>query len=369
MLRHLIAWLRRGRLDDEIREELAQHVAWTAERLEVDGLSHDEARRRAAVAVGNLARLREESRAIWGFPPSTASCRTSATGWRQLRRTPLFTLATMTTLALTIGGTCALFAIANAVVLRPLAFPRSDRVVSISIAQQGTDLAVMDESTARLAMASPSRPSSRSQHTTPRAPTSSAAPGRNAWQGCACRRATSTSCGCRRRVGRAFAPDEMVTGGPPVVILSDALASRAFGRSQDALDRQVTLDDRRYTVIGVMPPGPSFPARRDFWLPLMPRTIAGGGFFYTQFIGRLRDGTSALTARDDLAALRRTRGSELPAQARESDVRVMPLHERLYGEFLAPVTLLLGVVVSVLLIGCANVANLLLARASVRRRN
>ncbi|HWJ54983.1 MAG TPA: ADOP family duplicated permease, partial [Vicinamibacterales bacterium] len=172
----------------------------------------------------------------------------------------------------------------------------------------------------------------------------------------------------RPAVGRAFERDEWVTGGPPVVILSDALARRAFGTTQDAVNRQVTLDDRRYTVIGVMPPGGSFPARRDFWLPLVPRVLGGGGFFYTSLIGRLRDGASLLSARNDLVSLRRTRESELPQAARGSEIRIMPLHERLYGEFRAPLTLLLGVVVAVLLIACANVANLLLARAAVRRQ-
>ena len=175
----------------------------------------------------------------------------------------------------------------------------------------------------------------------------------------------------RPGLGRTFALDEMRTGGPPVIILGESLAGRAFGRTADALNRPVTLDDQRYTVIGIMLAGVTFPAKRDFWLPLVPRppwSPGGGGFLYTQFIGRLRDGASPVAARDDLMALRRTRASELPAPVRQSDIRVMPLHERLYGGFRAPIALLLGAVVSVLLIGCANVANLLLARGAVRRQ-
>ena len=111
-----------------------------------------EARRRAAVAVGNVTKPREEARAMWGFPSAESVVQDVRYGLRQLRRTPFFTVATVTTLGLTIGATSALFAIANAVVLRPLAFPRSDRIASISIAQEGTDTGVMDEPTARLAM-------------------------------------------------------------------------------------------------------------------------------------------------------------------------------------------------------------------------
>src|SRR4051812_19704438 len=89
---------------------------------------------------------------MWSFPSVESVVQDVRYGVRQLRRRPLFTVATVTTLGLTIGATSALFAIANAVVLRPLPFPRSDRIVSISTAQQGTDTRVMDEPTARLAM-------------------------------------------------------------------------------------------------------------------------------------------------------------------------------------------------------------------------
>jgi putative ABC transport system permease protein len=371
MFRHLKAWIRRGRLDDELRVELAQHVAWKTESLIADGVPEAEARRRAAVEVGNVTRHREESRAVWGFPSFDSVIQDARYGMRQLRRTPLFTLATVTTLALTIGATSALFAIANAVVLRPLAFPRSDWIVSISIAQQGSDTSVMDEPTARLAMAGalPSFESLAIYNATGANFVGGAEPERVA--GVRVSPRFFDVVGVQPALGRTFAPDEMRTGGPPAVIVSDSLARRAFGRSADALDRPVTLDDQRYMVIGIMPPGATFPARRDFWLPLVPRTLwspGGGGFLYTKFIGRLRDGASPLAGHDDLLALRRSRESELPPRVRQSDIRVMPLHERLYGDFRAPVALLLGAVVSVLLIGCANVANLLLARAAVRRQ-
>ena len=369
--RRLAALLRRARLDEELREEMAQHVRWKTEGLMADGVPEAEARRRAALTVGNLTRLRKESRAVWGFPSAESVVQDVRYGLRQLRRTPLFTVATVTTLGLTVGATSALFAIANAVVLRPLAFPRSDRIASISIAQDGTDTSVMDEPTARLAMESavPSFESLAMYFTT----------GANFVGGTEPERVTGARVSLRffdvvrvrPALGRPFGPGDTRTGGPAVVILSDSLAARAFGRPAEALDRAVTLDDLRYTVIGIMPAGVTFPARRDFWLPLVPRRLwspGGGGFFYTQLIGRLRDGASPLAGRDDLMALRRSRASELPEQVRRSDIRVMPLHERLYGDFRTPLALLLGAVVSVLLIGCANVANLLLARGAVRRR-
>lgn len=368
VLRHLKAWIRRGRLDDELREEMAQHVAWRAESLMADGLPEAEARRRAAVGVGNVTRLREQSRAIWGFPSLDSVMQDARYGLRQLRRTPLFTVATVATLGLTIGATSALFAIANAVILRPLPYPGSDRLVSLSIARNGTDTGAMDEPTALLAAASPlaSLETLAMYNSTGANLTGGAQPERVA--GVRVSERFFDVMRTQPALGRTFTPDERRAGGPPAIVLSDSLWTRAFGRRADVLQREVKLDDRSYTVIGVMPSGFRFPGRSEFWLPWTPRVMPGGGFYYASCIGRLSPRGSPATAREDLTALRKSRAADLPKSARETDVRVMTVHERLYGDFRAPVALLFGAVLCVLFIGCANVANLLLARTAVRRQ-
>src|SRR5437868_8232990 len=88
-LRHLLAWFRRGRLDEELREELAQHRAWTTDRLIADGMPEPEARRRAAVQIGNAVRLREESRSIWGFAWADSLVQDARYGVRVLRKSPV----------------------------------------------------------------------------------------------------------------------------------------------------------------------------------------------------------------------------------------------------------------------------------------
>src|SRR5262245_43467847 len=100
IVRHLWASLRRRRLDEEMREEIEQHVAWKAEELAADGLSPDEARRQAVVAVGNAARLREDSRAVWGFPTLDSIAQDVRYGVRQLARAPAFSSVAILSLAI-----------------------------------------------------------------------------------------------------------------------------------------------------------------------------------------------------------------------------------------------------------------------------
>src|SRR4029078_1658943 len=128
-LRHLIAWIRRGRLDDELREELAQHVAWKTDSLIADGLSEAEARRRAAVDVGNLTRLREDARSLWGFPPLDSFTQDIRYGVRQMQRAPAFTAVAVLSLAVGVGASAAVFSLADALLFRKLPVPDPDALV------------------------------------------------------------------------------------------------------------------------------------------------------------------------------------------------------------------------------------------------
>ena len=158
----------------------------------------------------------------------------------------------------------------------------------------------------------------------------------------------------------------MREGGSPAIVLSDAVWTRALGRRFTIVGERITLNDRSYEVVGLMPAGFTYPDRTEFWLPLVPRSVTSG-LYYIDFIGRLRPSVSVDQARVALAALRESRKQELPPAALRSEIRAMSLHQRLYGDFRRPLVLLLGTVACVLLIGCANIANLLLARSSTRR--
>ncbi len=286
---------------------------------------------------------------------------------RQFRRLPLFVGAVVATLALAIGSNTLLFAIANAAIFRALPYPDAERIVSLSVVQKGRDVARFDEPTIRLVAASklPVFESVGLYNSASATIVGGEYPERLA--GTRVSQSFFDVLASRPARGRTFAADEVVTGGPAVIVLSDTLWTRRFGRSPDIVGQRITLDDGSYQVIGVMPAGFRFPGSSEFWLPLYPRTLAGGGLYYVDAIARLDSSASVAQAQAALATVREAHKSELPAQALQSEIRVMSLHERLYGTYTRPLIVLLAVVACVLLIGCANIANLLLARSAVRR--
>jgi predicted permease len=289
-----------------------------------------------------------------------------AHGLRQFRRVPLLVGAILATLALTIGANTLLFTIANAALFRALPYPDASRLVSPTVVQKGRDTERIDEPTARLAAAGLPPFESFALYN------SAAATfvGGDYPERVAGARVSETFfhvLGVRPALGRTFSGDELQAGGPNVAVLSDLVWRRRFGRRGTILGERIALDDGTYEVVGVMPPGFAFPGASEFWLPLRPRQIGGGGMYYADAIARLQPSGSLEQARSALITLREARKSELPAAVLRTEIRVVSLHERLYGSFTQPLTLLLGAVACVLLIGCANIANLLLARGSTRR--
>jgi len=180
-----------------------------------------------------------------------------------------------------------------------------------------------------------------------------------------------TALGVMPALGRPFRDDEAMPGAPLAVILSHRAWRDHFSSSPEAIGRIVRANGEQAEIVGVMPEGFLFPERQDLWVPLRldPVALPRGGGTGLRLYGRLRDGTSVGAARTDLGAIADRLSSEHPETNEGLGVDVRPFHEQYIGDEAAALLFsMLGAVSLVLLIACANVANLLLARAAVRMR-
>ncbi|MDE3214888.1 MAG: ABC transporter permease [Gemmatimonadota bacterium] len=289
---------------------------------------------------------------------------------RTLLKRPLFAAVAIVTLALGIGATTTLFTIVNAVLLRPLPYPRAGRIVSISERQDGQDQQVARVGDYYAWRHAPAFASLAMYGGTSRVVRLGGSPVRVG--GASVSSSFFSVFEARPALGRAFRADEDVGGGPDVVVLSDTLWRR-LGADPSIVGRAIELDDRPVAVLGVMPPGFAAPRNAWFWVPIgMDSTPDDGSTYYVQVVGRLGPGVSTAAARSEVATVL----AHVPAPAvakgapQESPRTpvLMTLHDRLYGEMRPALLLLLGAVAFLLLIACANVANLLLARGAARQR-
>jgi putative ABC transport system permease protein len=285
---------------------------------------------------------------------------------RTLSKSPIFTLITVVTLAIGIGANTAIFAAVRAIFLRPLPYPDGDRIVRVwetfgrgglgSVAQENfrdwqaqtrtlQDMVAVQSESFNLAADNPER-----------------------LQGHSVTDGLFRLLGQRPLLGRTFSPGEFNPGNDQVAVLSHGLWLRHFGSTPDIVGRSISLSGKSYTVVGVMPAAFVFPgALSDLWIP-HPLTERGNrGSHYLTVLGRLAPGATLEQARADLALIAQRLAEAYPDTNTNRGVLIRPLREHLVGN-LRPTAIVLGLAVAfILLIGCANVANLLLARATGRR--
>jgi putative ABC transport system permease protein len=293
--------------------------------------------------------------------------------FRQLRKSPGFTVIAVLTLALGIGANTAIFSVVNAVLLRPLPYPQADRLVYLNEVIQGTDTAI-----ALPDYVDWRRDSTSFQHlalTRLESLHLSDVPGREP-ERISVSLATANffdTIGLKPQLGRTYTEDEDKPGAPPLAVISDRLWERAFHRDPQIIGRAVTLHGRPVTVIGVMPREMNSPQGVDIWLSLMRRSAipawqnrANHPMFYGW--GRLKDGVTVEQARSEIIAIAARLEKLHPATNTGVSAAVRPLLENLLGNYRTSLALLLGAVAVVLLIACANLANLLAARGAARAR-
>jgi len=280
--------------------------------------------------------------------------------FRTLRKTPAFTAIALLALALGIGANTAIFTVVNSVLLHPLPFPRSEQICEIHTARFSR-LTVMDDRT----FVEFEKSNASFQHVAALNELQSNLTGIGEPIPV---RGASVTPGFWRvlevspALGRTFsAEDERQS----VMVISEQLWRSHFNADRSILGKVVNLDATPRTIIGVMPPGFAFPAASNFWAPLKVEPQPGQGWFYT-VIGRLKAGVSVGQARAETKTI--AQRLDPKNQHAAVDAGVISLHESLVGKIRPSLYLLLGAVGFILLIACANVANLLLARGASRRQ-
>jgi putative ABC transport system permease protein len=294
--------------------------------------------------------------------------------FRVLRKQPGFSAIAILTLALGIGANTAIFSIVNAVLLRPLPYPDADRIMVLNESSgPGQDYSVAlpdyfdwrNDNTAFEHLAATHKESRNL----------SGIPGREP-ERISCASVTRNFfniIGLPPKIGRTFNEDEDRVGAPPVVVISDRLWRRAFNANPSVLGRSIRLHDQNYTVIGVMPPQVTSPQDADAWLSMMRRS--NNSPWMQRFIhpmiyvwGKLKPGVTVAQARTEMKAIAARLEKAYPDTNGQETAVVTPLLENLVGKYRTNLGLLLGAVGLVLLIACANLANLFAARGAARAR-
>jgi putative ABC transport system permease protein len=292
-------------------------------------------------------------------------------GVRVLLKRPAFTAIIVLALAIGIGANTAIFSVINAILLRPLPYKNPDRISMIWLDNKklGVDQDwhsypnYMDYKEQNQSFEDMAAFNDRSFNLT-----GAGEPVRvtGVW-------ATASMfpvMGVEPALGRAFAVEEEEPGKDLVVVISNGLWQRLFGADRDVVGRPINLNGVDRTIIGVMPPGFSFPEKEtEIWVPLAlsPQRKQARGAFSLKAVGRLKPGVTIEQARADMGAIATRLQEQYPNMAGYG-VNLVPLHEQVTGKVRPALLVLLVAVAFVLLIACANVANLLLARAAVRER-
>lgn len=367
----LHALLGRSRFEDETAEELRFHHETRVEHLVSTGLSPAEARRQARLEFGAVERVREECREARGLRWFDTFRRNVAFAFRRLRREPVFAGAAVCTLALCIGANTAVYSLVDAALFRPLPYPEPSRLAMIVVAfQKGSASGEQSAQTGRVWEAV-------RDHAPSLIPAAYSGLGNevNLAGGHVVERVLQQRVSARffealgvgPLLGRGFSTEEDRPGGPAVVVLSYAAWQRLLDGSRSVIGTSVFLRGEPHTVVGVMPPHFQTDTRADVWTPLRPSMSGeGGGSNYT-VIARVRPGASWAAAEAEMAALSGDvlREVDLPAGA-SARLHLVPLQRGLAEGARPALLVLLGAVGVVLLIGCTNVAGLLLA-AGARR--
>jgi predicted permease len=368
-----------GAANREFDAEVEEHVRLLTERYVQRGMSRVDAARAARRQFGNreLAKQRQrEGRVVLWMANLGRDVRYAA---RQLWANPAFTVVMVLTLGLSIGANSAIFSVIDSVLLKSLPFPEPDRIVRVFLSSDAFPQFALNPFDLR-----DYRERSKSFEGIAgyyRRDAQLAAAGSGdavRLNGFMVTAGYFRVLGLKPELGREIDPGAELPGGAKEVVVSDRLWRERFGASPGALGQKLVLDGEPYTVVGVMPPGTAHPGNGyhvlvygetvDVWRPFVFEGDPGQrGSHFVDGIARLKAGVSAAQAQDELNAVMTQMAHEYPGD-NGWRVLVSPLYKEVVGASRQMLLVLLGAVGMVLLIACANAANLLLARAASRKR-
>jgi predicted permease len=360
----------RASLDREIRDELRAHLDMRIEDNITAGMSPSDARRDALIRFGNPHATEERVMAADAALTLEAIGMDVRYAFRRLAKSPGFALTAVLTLALGIGATTAIFSAAYALLLRSLPFRDADRIIGIYETHPqivgGAEVNFLDYQDWRRQQKSFEQVAAYSGSDSDTMSLVTADHGEQVHTVLASSNLFSLL-GVTPLIGRTFVEQDDTPNANHVVVLSADAWHRYFGADSGILRRNITLNGGSYTVIGVLSPGGAYPATGEFWMPLSlmdnaSQTVRVGHTL--DVLGRLKPGAGLAEARADMQSIATRLAADYPATNRNIGVLLTPLREQLVGSLRPAILTLLGCVVLVLCIACANVANLLLVRAT-----
>jgi predicted permease len=352
----------------EFNDELESHLALHADANMQRGMTAEDARRDAVLALGGLDQTRERYRDRRGLPALEHLIRDARFGARTLRRHPGFTIVAVLTLALGIGANTAIFSIVNAVLLRPLPFPQADRLVLV----WATDTRRSEDVASYPDFEDWRAGSGSFDHMaafTNRGATLTGGAGDA--ELVAAMQVTPgffETVGVLPSLGRTFEPAESDAGSAHVAILTAHAWTRRFGGRADVLGQMIRINEELHTIVGVMPADFIFSAAEpeEVYVPIARDPSRNHGFL--RIVGRLKPGVGRSAAQAEMDVIARRLATQYPKTNKDVGANVEPLVAALAGSSRTSLLIFLGVVTLVLLIACTNVANLMLARYASRQK-
>jgi putative ABC transport system permease protein len=364
----------KDRVEQESTEEIQAYLDMLTEAKIRQGLTPREARRNALIELGGVEQVQERVREIRMGQFIETAWRDVRLGVRSLVHSPIFTVVTVLSLALGIGANTAIFSVVNGLLLRPLPYPEAEQIVDVWHTPPQQAFPGLD----RFSVSPANYIDWKAQSSTFEQMAVYTYTGLSLSTsndplpliGAAVSSDFFSVLRTNPMQGRGFTPDEERVGSDQVVVISHGLWQRAFGANPNIMGQTLTLNSRGFTVVGIMPAGFEFPREADLWVPLAwddkERQIRSIHDYLV--VARLKQNVSLDQAQAEMSTISSRLEQQYPEENSGWGARVIPLREDLVGNIRLALLVLFSAVGFVLLIACANVANLMLARGANRRK-